>query len=337
MPQNPERAFLRGAASLKQGIERRRKRANFIRPRIHHITHHKNTDHAMALQRDIRGNIAKLRTQHLLHGALHFAQRASAHQHRPGLGKIDAPFSIHRALDALRNTAPNINRQSIARAHHVVRPSGQIHRDRIGKFFGAAESIGAEPLCLHRTGRSLLIQIVKRRNVRIWIRPRIKRRRVKRTGHISFVAPPAIAAILPLTLVATRSAAHGLVEFTHRIPSLQVGKPPGILGRKLWQQSIAVKAARNGWSSRRAACQSAAGLRQHRLACTRARLGQAGARRRQRRCPRVIRLASRCIACILAASAPPVRLTIVFASARRLLLRLRLEEPVFFFQFRARN
>src|ERR1019366_9906007 len=84
-----------------------------------------------AKQRNICRNIAKLGPQDLLQILLDICKALSADQDRTSLGQANAALPIHRAEQSLRNTSPEIDRQTVARSDHIIRSCGKVHRNQL--------------------------------------------------------------------------------------------------------------------------------------------------------------------------------------------------------------
>src|SRR5580700_1224879 len=95
-----------------------------------YIPDHVDAHGAQSGERHIGRNIAELRTQQSLHRLLHISQSLSINQHGPDLGQRNAPFVIDGANQALGNAPPEIDGETIAWPHDVIRGGWKINRDR---------------------------------------------------------------------------------------------------------------------------------------------------------------------------------------------------------------
>src|SRR5262249_52382865 len=99
------------------------------------------------------------------------AERVAAHEKRASFGKIDASFTIYDAYNALRHAAPQIDRQTIAWADHVIGADGQIHRNSVRIARTVPENVEAETPRLTVLGSRLHIHVVERRDIGIRVSP----------------------------------------------------------------------------------------------------------------------------------------------------------------------
>src|SRR5580704_918616 len=162
---NPQRSLWRWTASHKQRVQRRRKRADVIRPWICDVSDFIHANRPQPSERHFRRHLAELRPQRLLQIRLNLSETPAAHQQWPYLGQADAPFTIHHAIDPLAHPAPQINREAIPWAHDVVRPRGNVHRNQLRIARPVFKYLGTESLWHRRTRYRLYIHIVKGWNV----------------------------------------------------------------------------------------------------------------------------------------------------------------------------
>ena len=157
----------RWPARSQQCVERRREGADVIRPGAPDFAHHVYPDGTQLRQADIRGDVPELGPKHLLNFLLHCTHGFPAHHERPNLGKRQSTLPVHHPVHAGCHASPQVDVQPVSRAHHIIRPCREIHRELRRIHGHVLKNIQTKTLELRRVRRNLLIQIIKRGNVRI--------------------------------------------------------------------------------------------------------------------------------------------------------------------------
>ena len=168
MFQNTHRPAGRRTTGGKQSAERRGERANVVGSRSGDVADFIDSNAPQARKRNIRGNAAKLRFQLELQVLLEVGKTPAADQNGPDFRKTDSALAIHRAGEALRNTAPKIDGETVSRAHDVIRPGGKIHGHDLRVARSVFENFSAESRGIRRAWRGLHVHVVKRGDIVVW-------------------------------------------------------------------------------------------------------------------------------------------------------------------------
>src|SRR6185503_8167564 len=124
---DPHRAASRRPTRLIQSIEGCGERTDVVGARALDIANHVDSNCAKPIERNIRLQLPELAPQRCLHHLLHFPESVPGGLKGADFRKAQPPLAINDAVQALRNTPPQINVYSISRAEYVIRPCRQIH------------------------------------------------------------------------------------------------------------------------------------------------------------------------------------------------------------------
>ena len=90
-----------------------------------------------------------------LYQSLHIAQALTSYLNAANLGQRNFSFTIYNSAQSLRNTAPQVNAQTITRADNVIWTGGYIHRQLLKISRAVSEHVDTKPLENRRTLRIL--------------------------------------------------------------------------------------------------------------------------------------------------------------------------------------
>src|ERR1700722_4769257 len=105
-----------------------------------------NSDSPQPGERNFNTSVLELSAQRLLNHSLGCGHSLPCDHYASGFGQRDLAAAVDGHLDPLRNTAPQVDEQTIAGTEDVIGASGHVHRKKIGVAGSMDEDAGAKAL-----------------------------------------------------------------------------------------------------------------------------------------------------------------------------------------------
>ncbi len=148
-------------SALRQGG----KRADVVRAGARNVAYFINADGAKPGKRNIGRLVPKLGSQNLLEIFLHLREAFSADRNRPHFRQADAAFAVDHAVEPLRDSAPQVDGETVSRSHDVVGSGRKIHRNQLRVARAVFKNFRSKPAGRNRSRDRLHVHVIKRWNI----------------------------------------------------------------------------------------------------------------------------------------------------------------------------